>query len=222
MALKVGTTSVVRLHKQLPNPRYVHYGSDIPTTELSLLIDYDPAGHACSTVGSWVGYVSPMSGTVYYKCEELYNPGQVEITHLKDNQNQTIHKRVTITFNANGGSGGSSQTRTWGVEQTTQPANPTRSGYDFQGWATTSGATSPNVTFPRATPENNITYYAVWKQQAADLTWRYQGTSSQPFCVCEGYNRIGTSCSSIGSTRVVCGGDIGRSGECHTVICSLK
>lgn len=76
----------------------------------------------------------------------------------------TYHKRVTLTFNANGGSGGSSQTRTWGVENVTQPSNPTRTGYTFLGWATTSGATTPNVTFPFLAPSTNTTYYAVWEQ----------------------------------------------------------
>lgn len=159
MALKVGSTSVVRLYKQKPNPRYVHYGSDISSTQMTQIIDYDPAGHACSTVGSYLGYISPMSGTVYYRCEELYSPGQDEVTHLKDNQNQTIHKRVTITFSANGGSGGSSQTRTWDVEQITQPSNPTRSNYTFNGWYTSSSG-GTKLTFPRNTPINNTTYYA--------------------------------------------------------------
>ena len=69
-----------------------------------------------------------------------------------------------MTFDANGGSGGSSQTRTWGVENVTQPSNPTRTSYTFLGWATTSGATTPNVTFPFLAPSAHTTYYAVWEQ----------------------------------------------------------
>lgn len=75
------------------------------------------------------------------------------------------HSRIVITFNANGGSGGSTQTRTWDVEYVTQPSNPTRAGQTFLGWATTSGATSPNVTFPFLAPKYATTYYAVWQVQ---------------------------------------------------------
>lgn len=84
-----------------------------------------------------------------------------------------VFKVVILTFDANGGSGGSTQTRIWGVEYVTQPANPTRSGYSFLGWATESGASTPNVSFPFLAPENDTTYYAVWEasiQQTATPT----------------------------------------------------
>lgn len=217
MPLKVGSTSVVRLYRREANLKYVYYGTSLPPGELAIPKFSDPSSQACSIAGEFASYSSG-AVNMYYRCQEVVSP-QTEVTHLKDNLNRAIHKRVTISFNSNGGSGSSSQTRTWGVEQTTQPSNPTRSGYDFQGWATTSGATTPNVTFPRATPENNVTYYAVWKQQTAQLKWQYQGKSSSPFCSCQGYNPIGTNCSVNGSTQVVCGNDIGRSGSCHTIIC---
>lgn len=39
--------------------------------------------------------------------------------------------------------------------------NPTRSGYNFMGWATTSSATTPNVT-SSTIPTGDVTYYAIW------------------------------------------------------------
>lgn len=92
-----------------------------------------------------------------------------------------VFKVVSLTFDANGGSGGSSQTRIWGVEYVTQPANPTRSGYTFLGWATTNNATTPNVTFPFIAPATDTTYYAVWematpKTVAPQLSTQYVGT----------------------------------------------
>ena len=90
--------------------------------------------------------------------------GQPRIEMLQYRIGSTLyHSRIVITFNANGGSGGSTQTRTWGVETTTQPSNPSRTGYTFLGWSTYSGATESNVTFPRATPSYDVTYYAVWQ-----------------------------------------------------------
>lgn len=90
--------------------------------------------------------------------------GQSPIEILQYKIGSTLyHSRNVLTFNANGGSGGSTQTRTWGVENVTQPSNPTKAGYTFLGWATTSGATSPNVTFPFLAPQSATTYYAVWQ-----------------------------------------------------------
>lgn len=90
--------------------------------------------------------------------------GQSPIEILQYKIGTTIyHNRIVLTFNANGGTGGSTQTRTWGVEYVTQPSNPTKAGSTFLGWATTSGATTPNVTFPFLAPQNNTTYYAVWQ-----------------------------------------------------------
>lgn len=55
------------------------------------------------------------------------------------------------------------------------PADPTRKGYDFLGWATTKDATEPNVTFPYTPsgPETDITLYGVWKMKTYTVTFRY-------------------------------------------------
>lgn len=55
------------------------------------------------------------------------------------------------------------------------PADPTRKGYDFLGWATSKDATAADVTFPY-TPsgsETDITLYAVWKMKTFTVTFRY-------------------------------------------------
>lgn len=144
MPMKVGTANVVRLYKQ----EYVNR----PGLSVGITVTENPEGKAC-TLNSVVKY----NGN-YYRCE------QVEVTVMKDASNNIMHRRTRLTFNPNGGSGtSSSQTRTWGVESVTQPSNPTRSGYNFLGWATTSSASSPNVTFPFVAPQSNTTYYAVWE-----------------------------------------------------------
>jgi len=49
----------------------------------------------------------------------------------------------TISYNANGGSGApNSQTKTYNVTLTLSSDKPTRDGYEFLGWATSSNATS--------------------------------------------------------------------------------
>lgn len=162
MPLKVGTANVIRLFKRETSFgdavwMFNNYGS-CPTTALQ--IDFNPEGSPCSTIGEYV--YSNDYGGMCFVCNPIEQIVDTEVTHLKT-ATQDIHKRVTITFSANGGYGGSSQTRTWGVENVTQPTNPTRSSYTFKGWATTISASTPNVSFPFLAPQNNTTYYAVWE-----------------------------------------------------------
>ena len=74
-------------------------------------------------------------------------------------------QQYTITWNANGGSGGGTTTQNAGSAHTA-PAAPTRSGYTFNGWYdTTSGDYLYRVlaggTF---TPDRTMTFYARWTQ----------------------------------------------------------
>ena len=74
----------------------------------------------------------------------------------------------TITYNANGGTGEpASQTKTNGKALTLSSTKPTRQGYTFLGWATSSGASSaqynPGSSF---TTDANTTLYAVWRKNA--------------------------------------------------------
>ena len=74
----------------------------------------------------------------------------------------------TITYNANGGTGTpASQTKTSGKALTLSSTKPTRQGYTFLGWATSSSASSaqynPGSSF---TTDANTTLYAVWRKNA--------------------------------------------------------
>ena len=71
----------------------------------------------------------------------------------------------TITYNANGGTGvPSSQTKTYGKSLTLSSTKPTRTGYTFLGWATSSSATKATYTAGgKYTANSDATLYAVWK-----------------------------------------------------------
>lgn len=83
----------------------------------------------------------------------------------------------TITFNANGGSLGSvpsTKTKNHGVNITLPTATPTYSGYTFDGWATSSTATSSTYNAGSTFSTNaNTTLYAMWK-----YTVTYNGNGS--------------------------------------------
>ena len=69
-----------------------------------------------------------------------------------------------VTYNANGGSGEPSpQIKQSGVNLTLSTTTPTRNGYNFVGWATTSSATTANYAAGATYSTNaNIILYAVW------------------------------------------------------------
>ena len=71
----------------------------------------------------------------------------------------------TISYNANGGSGApSSQIKIYGQNLTLSSTKPTRSGYIFLGWSTSSTATSARYSAGGTyTTNESATLYAVWK-----------------------------------------------------------
>ena len=74
---------------------------------------------------------------------------------------------VTVTFNANEGSGTmADQDFSCGTEQTLNANTYTRSGYCFQGWNTSSTATTVEYADrASASFEENTTLYAVWQEK---------------------------------------------------------
>ena len=91
--------------------------------------------------------------------------------------------QYTITYNANGGAGAPApQTKTHGVTLTLSGVKPTRTGYEFLGWATTSNATTaqynPGGVF---TTDATTVLYAVWKLQTKYLiTYNAKGGIGAP------------------------------------------
>lgn len=91
---------------------------------------------------------------------------------------------VNVTFNANGGSGGTAaKAYTFGtVVNLSTVAKPTRTGYTFQGWATTANAATPNITTnPLVNYTSARTYYAVWKGNSYTVKFDANGgTGTMP------------------------------------------
>jgi len=70
----------------------------------------------------------------------------------------------TVSYNANGGSGApSSQTKTYGTDLTLSDVIPTRTGFNFRGWATSS--TGSVAYSPRGIYSSNsdVELFAVWE-----------------------------------------------------------
>ena len=78
-------------------------------------------------------------------------------------------KTYTVNYNANGGSGApSSQTKYEGTNLTLSSTIPTRSGYTFKGWNTSSSATSVQYySGDTYTANASVTLYAVWEANSS-------------------------------------------------------
>lgn len=88
----------------------------------------------------------------------------------------------TITYNANGGSGApGSQTKWKDQTLTLSSTKPTRTGYTFLGWSTSSSATSATYSAGGSYTANSAaTLYAVWKVITYTVKFNANGGSGAP------------------------------------------
>ena len=100
------------------------------------------------------------------------------------NTSYTILKKDSykITFNANGGSGSpSSQTKWYGESLTLSSTKPTKTGYTFKGWSTSSSATSATWSAGgKYTRNESSTLYAVWQANTYTIKYNANGGSGAP------------------------------------------
>ena len=87
----------------------------------------------------------------------------------------------TVSYNANGGSGApGNQTKWYGSILTLSGTRPTRTGYTFQGWATSAGggvAYQPGQAYG---VDADVTLYAVWKANTWTVTYNANGGLGGP------------------------------------------
>lgn len=109
------------------------------------------------------------------------NPGQTTVTiYLLNDEGKSICSQdfkvtvnslsYTVSYNANGGSGApSSQSKQHDKTLTLSSVKPTRDGYTFKGWATSSWASSaqyqPGSSY---TGNSDLTLYAVWVENPTE------------------------------------------------------
>lgn len=94
----------------------------------------------------------------------------------------TVTKKTsyTVTYNANGGSSTpSSQTKWYGTALTLASAI-SRTGYTFQGWATSSTGGVSYKAGASYTTNASVTLYAVWKANTYTITYNTNSGSGAP------------------------------------------
>lgn len=130
-------------------------------------------------------YARTSNRTVNVAYGSTFNPGTFYVQYIEGKYKATVSGSETVprptysvNYNANGGSGApAGQTKTYGQTLTLSSVKPTRAGYDFLGWATSSTATTatyqPGGSY---TTNAGITLYAVW-QVATLIDLTYTDTS---------------------------------------------
>lgn len=87
----------------------------------------------------------------------------------------------TVSYNANGGAGApASQTKTYGTTLKLSSTKPTRTGYSFQGWATSSGGGVTYAAGANYTANAAVTLYAVWKAVTYTVSYNANGGTNAP------------------------------------------
>jgi uncharacterized repeat protein (TIGR02543 family) len=104
----------------------------------------------------------------------------------------------TVQYNANGGSGAPSVQTKW-KDQTLKlsTTKPTRTGYTFQGWATSSGGNVAYASGASYTTNASITLYAVWKAISYTVKYNANGGSNAPNSQTKTYGKTLTLSNTI-------------------------
>lgn len=107
-----------------------------------------------------------------------------------------------IKYNANGGSGApGSQTKWKDQTLTLSSTKPTRTGYSFLGWSTSSTATSATYSAGgKYTANTAATLYAVWKANTYTVTYNANGGTGAPSNQTKTYG-VTLTLSSVKPTR---------------------
>jgi len=142
--------------------------------------------------GAKSGCAIQLPAGTYYAYVDALNHYQCKMSNVVT---FTVSEKIyNITYNANGGSGApASQTKTYGQTLTLSSTKPTRSGYTFLGWSTSSTATKATYSAGGSFTTNaNTTLYAVWQK---NHTHSYMATVTQaPTCTETGIKTYRCSC----------------------------
>ena len=95
--------------------------------------------------------------------------------------NTSAKTSYAVKYNANGGSGAPSQQTKWyGTALTLSSVKPTRTGYSFQGWATSSSGGVSYAAGASYTANAAVTLYAVWKANNYSVVYNPNGGTGAP------------------------------------------
>ena len=137
-----------------------------------------------TNAGSKSGYSFMGWGTSASATSASYGSGGSYTSNAGASLYAIWRKTITITLNANGGSGGTTSLTGYAYNNNTTTTitlpnaanSPTRSGYTFLGWSTSSTATSASYTAGSSYSfSSSTTLYAIWRKTIT-ITYNYNGS----------------------------------------------
>lgn len=133
----------------------------------------------------------------------LLDGGYADGKKWSSTQYRTTGSIHTVSYNLNGGGSGapSSQKKIWGAVLTLSSTTPTRTGYEFVSWNTSSDGTGTTY-YPGSQygEDVDVTMYAVWNQVKWPVTYNANGGSGAPESQEKVYN-VNLTLSSVTPTR---------------------
>ncbi|ULQ60774.1 Ig-like domain-containing protein [Brucepastera parasyntrophica] len=165
---------------QVTVTRQLIHVEDIALHTISLTVAQNSVGFISATVSPanatdcslrWSSS-HPNIATVVDGAVNGISPGEAIITAISKSNgeiqascyvtvSESVSVPVQVAFNTQGGSSIETQTVNTG-EAIVKPADPTKSGYVFDGWFLTSACVGSPVTFPYTITTGGITLYAKW------------------------------------------------------------
>lgn len=170
------------------NNSYYYNAASSATT----LIGAKTINHTANSGGAWSESNQTLLGEYSYtynkttsvqkkyfsaKFTGLDNLGESNVTSVTISIDIPTLLPLTITYNANGGSGApGNQIKYWGISTSLSNTKPTRTGYTFQNWNTKSDGTGTSYA-PGASYTGNteLMLYAIWKVITYTITYNGNG-----------------------------------------------
>ena len=136
----------------------------------------DNGTYYSSTTNSY-NFTNLLHGSHTFSVRITDNAGNVSTTA----KTASVTVTYTVNYNANGGSGApGSQTKTHDTNLTLSSTKPTKTGYTFLGWSTSStGGVVYNAGGTYST-NANVTLYAVWRVNTYTINYNANGGSGAP------------------------------------------
>ncbi len=155
-------------------------GSGAPSSQTKY---YDKSLSLSSLKPIRTGYTFKGWSTSSTATKASYQPGD-NYTSNSDATLYAVWERIqyNISYDANGGSGApSAQSKYHGSTLALRSAKPTRTGYIFKGWSTSSTATKASYQpGDNYTSNSNVTLYAVWEKIQYNISYDANGGSGAP------------------------------------------
>ena len=130
----------------------------------SYTVTANPGGATCTTATTSCTITGLTNGTAYTFTVTASNAVGASTASSATSPVTPAVQAYAVTYDSNGGSVVSAGSFTTNGT-VSEPADPDRSGYAFDGWSTTLNDATTQVTFPyQPTANENLTLYALWTQ----------------------------------------------------------